>query len=41
MFPENITGAVKKKACFIKLEIKSYYLEARKKNRDFVNNLIT
>ena len=37
MLPENITGAVKKKACFIK----SYYLEARKKNRDFVNNLIT
>ena len=34
----------KNKATFIKLEIESecsYYLEARKKNRDFLSNLIT
>ena len=41
---ENITCAFENKASFIKSEIKSecsYYLEARKKNRDFISNLIT
>ena len=44
MLSENITCAYKDKASFKKLEIKSecsYYLEARKKNRDFVRNRIT
>ena len=40
MLPENITCDFKNKAPFIKLEIKSecsYYLEDRKKNRDFIS----
>ena len=42
MLPENVTCAFKNKAkaSFIKLEIKSegsLYLEARKKNRDFIS----
>ena len=44
MLSENITCAFKNKVTFIKLEIKSeclYYLEARKKNQDFISNLVT
>ena len=43
MLPENITCAFKNKASFQKLEIKfgfSYYPGARKKNWDFISNLI-
>ena len=43
MLPENITCAFKNKVSFLKLEIKyecSYYLETRKKSRDFISNLI-
>ena len=42
--PENITCAFKNNTSFIKLEKKpgcSYYLEARKKNPDFISNLNT
>ena len=44
MLPDNITCAFKSKVSFIKLEIKSkyyYYVKAKKKNRDFINNLFT
>ena len=44
MLPYNITCAFKSKLSFIKLEIKSkcyYYVEAWKKNRDFISNLFT
>ena len=44
MLLANITCTFKNKASFIKLETKSecsYYLEVRKKKRDFVTDLIT
>ena len=44
MLSANITCAFKNKVSFIKLDIKSewsYYLEAKKKKRDFMSNLIT
>ena len=43
MLPENITCAFKNKASFRKLDTKSecsYYLEARKRNQDFISNHI-
>ena len=43
MLWKHITCAFKNEAPFIKLEITSecsYYLQARKKNQDFISNLI-
>ena len=44
MLLENIACTFKNKVSFRKLDTKSgcsYYLEARKKNPDFMNNFIT